>query len=120
MLGKRQSVSELYEMHRHSNNKEILVGWYSTWTGGKGQGGSASGGGGGAARSASSTAPTQQHIDDETCALHHDFFNTKDADFPNAMRPYGGLIHLLVDVSLQTPHVGVYAYRPTNNPILKK
>ena len=100
MLGKRQSVIELYEMHRHMNPREIIVGWYSTWTGGGKQDS------GGASRG--SSAP--QHIDGETCALHLDFFNTKEADFPNAMRPYGGLVHLVVDVSLQSNHIGVYAY----------
>jgi hypothetical protein len=28
--------SEMLELHRRVNPKEILVGWYSTWTGGKG------------------------------------------------------------------------------------
>ena len=94
---RKQTLQELYELHRKVNPKEVLIGWYSTLTG-RGSGGA------------------EPVVDDDFTAVVHDFFS--DVAGP-AMRSQG-LIHLLVDVSLATPHINVFAYRPISNALLKK
>ena len=98
----------MLELHRKVNPKEVLVGWYSTWTGG------AAGTVAGApsfSTSASLAAP-QQRTDEFTLVVH-EFF--KEAAGANVAP-----IHLLLDVSLRTPTINIFAHRPIENALLKK
>ena len=111
-----QTLQDLYELHRKVTPKEVLIGWYSTWMGGR-----AGGGGGGAAAAAqqhpaAAAAAAEHRVDDEFTVVVHEVFS--DVAGP-AMRPQG-LIHLLVDVSLASPHINVFAYRPISNALLKQ
>ncbi len=116
---RKQTLQDLYELHRKVNPKEVLIGWYSTWMGGR-AGGAAGGGGSGAAAAhqqhPASAAAAEHRVDDEFTVVVHEFFS--DVAGPG-MRPQG-LIHLLVDVSLVTPHINVFAYRPISNALLKQ
>ncbi len=111
---RKQTLQDLYELHRKVNPKEVLIGWYSTWMGGRS-----------GAAAAAAQQQQQQHapaaaaehsVDDQFTVVVHEFFS--DVAGPG-LRPQG-LIHLLVDVSLATPHVNIFAYRPISNALLKQ
>lgn len=108
VLVRKQTLYEMLELHRRVNPKEVLVGWYSTWTGGA----TGSVGGVPSFRAAAPGAGAQQHMDEFTLVVH-EFFS--EAAGPG-VRP----LHLLVDVSLRTPHINVFAHRPIANALLKK
>jgi hypothetical protein len=98
----------MLELHRRVDPKEVLVGWYSTWRDERGATVTLeerSGAGAG------SSAGASEHIDQFSLVVQ-DFF----AEAAGGRVP----LHMLVDVSLKTPHIGVHAYRPVQNNIIKK
>ena len=84
----------MLELHRRVSPKETLVGWYSTVATGVG------------------AAAAAKKTDDFTIVVHEFFC---DASGPG-ISP----IHLLVDVSLRTQNVGIFAHRSVSNALLKK
>jgi hypothetical protein len=95
----------MLELHKRIEPKEILVGWYSTWKEHRGassmeerlnsqQGGGAS-----------------EHIDQFSLVVQDFFAEAAGGKFT----PF----HMLVDVSLTSPHLKIYAYKPITNHIIK-
>ena len=106
---RKQTLYEMLELHRRVSPKEVLVGWYSTWTG---AGGSGAAGSAAPGASAFRAAGAAQHMDEFTLVVHEFFAEAAGA----GVRP----LHLLVDVSLRTPSVTMLAHRPIANALLKK
>ena len=97
------TLKDMLKMHMRVDPTERLVGWYSTWAGAGLEKGSAYRGG---------DAPAEgSHMDDFIITVH-DFFDQLSTE----VRP----LHLLVDVSLRTPHVQVHAHRQNHNALLKR
>lgn len=109
VLVRKQTLYEMLELHRRVSPKEVLVGWYSTWTG---AGGSGAAGSAAPGASAFRAAGAAQHMDEFTLVVHEFFAEAAGA----GVRP----LHLLVDVSLRTPTVTMLAHRPIANALLKK
>jgi len=100
ILVRRTSLFQMLELHRKVNPRESVVGWYSTDAGG----GVAAGGAAG--------APAAKRTDEFTIVVHEFFQQAAGAG--------AAPVHLLVDVSLRTQSVGLYAHRSVNNALLKK
>ncbi len=105
ILIRRQTLYDMLDLHKRVDPKETLVGWYSTW---KDDRGSAAGID---ERAGAASASSAAHIDQFSLVVQ-DFF----ADAAAGRVP----LHMLVDVSLKTPHVRVFAYQPVHNNIIKK
>jgi hypothetical protein len=100
-------------LHKRVSDKEVLVGWYSTWDGG----------------SSGSDDEEVQPVEDFTVAVHQFF-----SDLIHGIKP----VHLyvlrwrayasdmncfnrrLVDVSLKTDKIGIQAYVASPNNLLRK
>jgi len=96
----------MLELHKRIDPKEQLIGWYSTW---KEQRGSSSIEE--RINAGNNQAGGSEHIDQFSLVVQ-DFF----------AEAAGGKItpfHMLVDVSLTSPHIKVYAYKPVMNHIIK-
>lgn len=107
VLVRKKVLHEMLELHRRVSPKEILVGWYSTWTGAK-LGASAT-----AKRGADDIGaqPT-----DEFAVAVNDFFKEASLLSGKEVSP----VHLLVDVSLHREAVRITANKMIENSLLKK
>ena len=92
------TLKDMLKLHQRVDPTERLVGWYSTWAGGEGP--------------AYRDGPVEGSQVDEFTNVVHEFFDQLATD----VRP----LHLLVDVSLRTPHVHVHAHRQNHNALLKR
>lgn len=99
LLVRRQVLLDMIELHRKVNPKEVLVGWFSTWTGG-----------------AAGPDGKEQHIDDFALVVHREIIADAAAKKGGVAHP----IYMTVDTSLRTPNFGMYSYLPIANSMTQK
>lgn len=89
----------MIDLHKKANPKEILVGWFSTWTEG-----------------AIGPDGRPQHIDDFALVVQRDIIADAAVKKGGVSNP----IMLLVDTSMNSTKFGLYSYLPVNNPMTQK
>lgn len=99
LMIRRQTLLDMIELHKKANPKEVLVGWFSTWTGG-----------------APGPDGKPQHIDDFALVVQREIIADAAAKKGGVAHP----IYLLVDTSLQTARFGMYTYLAVNNAMTAK